>query len=354
MLDRYLLAKSRELVETVTQQMDRFDVAGACGSVRAYLEMLTNWYVRRSRQRFWTGDADAFDTLWTALHVLTQVAAPLLPLTTEAVYRGLTGERSVHLTDWPDPSDLPDDGDLVSGMDAVREVCSVASSLRKSRGLRVRQPLQRLTVAAPDAAGLAPFEDLIRAEVNVRELTLTDPVEGERGVDRRLTVLARKAGPRLGPDVQKAIRGSKSGDWSETDGHVVSGGMVLEPGEYELDVVIEGAGDNPDSVSALLGTGSVVLDTVVTPELAAEGVVRDLIRVVQQARRDAGLDISDRIRLGVDGGDEVTDAVEAHRDMLAAETLATVVELGAVPASGCVDAEVGDGLSVRVTVERTG
>ena len=353
-LDRYLLAKSRELVETVTEQMDRFDVAGACGSVRAYLEMLTNWYVRRSRQRFWTGDADAFDTLWTALHVLTRVAAPLLPLTTEAVYRGLTGERSVHLTDWPDPSDLPADADLVTGMDAVREVCSVASSLRKSRGLRVRQPLQRLTVAAPDAARLAPFEDLIRAEVNVRELTLTDPVEGEHGVDRRLTVLARKAGPRLGPDVQKAIRGSKSGDWSETDGRVVSGGIELEPGEYELDVVIEGAGDNPDSASALLGNGSVVLDTVVTPELAAEGVVRDLIRVVQQARRDAGLDISDRIRLGVDGGDAVTDAVEAHRDMLAAETLATVVELGAVPADGCVDAEVGDGLTVRVTVERTG
>ena len=353
-LDRYLLAKSRELVESVTEQMDRFDVTGACGSVRAHLEMLTNWYVRRSRQRFWTGDADAFDTLWTALHVLTRVAAPLLPLTTEAVYRGLTGERSVHLTDWPDPSDLPDDADLVAGMDAVREVCSVTSSLRKARGIRVRQPLKHLTVAAPDAAGLAPFEDLIRAEVNVRELTLTDPVEGEYGVDRRLTVLARKAGPRLGPDVQKAIRGSKSGDWSETDGRVVSGGVELEPGEYELDVVIEGAGDDPDTATGLLRNGSVVLDTSLTPELAAEGVVRDLIRVVQQARRDAGLDISDRIRLGVDGGDAVNDAVEAHRDMLAAETLATVVELGAVPATGCVDAEVGDGLTVRVTVERTG
>ena len=353
-LDRYLLATSHQLVATVADQMDRFDVAGACGSVRAHLEMLTNWYVRRSRQRFWSGDADAFDTLWTALHVLTRVAAPLLPLTTEVVYRGLTGERSVHLTDWPDAAELPSDPELVTGMDAVREVCSVASSLRKSRGLRVRLPLQRLVVAAPDADRLAPFTDIIRAEVNVREVELTAPREGEHGVDRRLTVLARRAGPRLGPDVQKAIRGSKSGDWSETDGTVVSGGVELLPGEYELDVVAEGRAEDRGSASALLGNGSVVLDTTVTPELAAEGVVRDLIRVVQQARRDAGLDISDRIRLGVDAGDEVNDAVSRHRDMLAAETLATVVEIGAVPADGCVDAEVGDGLAVRVTVERTG
>ena len=155
--------------------------------------------------------------------------------------------------------------------------------------------------------------------------------------------------------MQKAIRGSKSGDWSETDGRVVAGGVALLPGEYELDVVDRGARRRtPTRRRRCCGNGSVVLDTTVTPELAAEGVVRDLVRVVQQARRDAGLDISDRIRLGVDGGDDVTDAVEAHRDMLAAETLATVVELGAVPADGCVDAEVGDGLAVRVTVERTG
>ena len=353
-LDRYLLAKTRELVETVTGQMDRYDVAGACGSVRTYLDMLTNWYVRRSRQRFWTGDADAFDTLWTALHVLARVVAPLLPLTAEAVYRGLTGERSVHLADWPDPADLPADTGLVTSMDAVREVCSAASSLRKSRGLRVRLPLRSLTVAATDAQRLAPYEDIIRAEVNVRELRLTEPVQGEHGVERRLTVLARKAGPRLGADVQKAIRGSKSGDWSDTGGRVVAGGVELEPGEYTLDVVVGDAADDTGSASAPLGTGSVVLDTTITPELAEEGVVRDLIRVVQQARRDAGLDISDRIRLGVDGGDDVTDAVTKHRGMLAAETLATVVEVGAVPADGCVDAQVGDGLPVRVTVERTG
>ncbi len=353
-LDRYLLAKTHELVETVTAQMDLFDVAGACGSVRAYLDMLTNWYVRRSRQRFWSGESAAFDTLWTALQVLTRVASPLLPITSEAVHRGLTGARSVHLTDWPDPSDLPADVALVADMDAVREVCSVSSSLRKSRGLRVRLPLQRLTVAAPDAARLAPYEDLIRAEVNVREVVLTDPVEGEHGVERRLTVLARKAGPRLGPDVQQAIRGSKTGDWSDADGRVVSGGVELLPGEYELDVVIEGVADDPDSATALLGNGSVVLDTAVTPVLAAEGLARDLVRVVQQARRDAGLDISDRIRLGIDAGDDVNDAVDAHREMIEAETLATVIELGAVPADRCVDADVGDGSTVRVTVERTG
>ena len=168
-------------------------------------------------------------------------------------------------------------------------------------------------------------------------------------------MLARKAGPRLGPDVQQAIRGSKSGDWSETDGRVVSGGVELQPGEYELDVVVEGTADDPDSASALLGNGSVVLDTAVTPELAAEGA-----GARPDPRRAAGpprcrarhlRPHPARCRRAV-----TTSTTPSRRtaSMLAAETLATVVELGAVPADRCVDAEVGDGSKVRVTVERTG
>ncbi len=356
-LDRYLLAKVHDLVVELGEQMDRFDVAAACQTVREHVEMLTNWYVRRSRQRFWDGDPVAFDTLWTALHVLTRVTAPLLPLTSEAVYRGLTGERSVHLTDWPDAEALPADPDLVTAMDGVRDVCSVVLRLRKAAGLRVRQPLQRLTVAVPDADALDPYAALIAAEVNVHDVVLTTPARAEVGVTSRLVVNPRAAGPRLGKDVQVAIRAAKAGDWSApADGPVVAGGVLLEAGEYDVETVVETADSARDGAGRLASSvlpsgGFVVLDTAVSEDLAIEGVARDLVRVVQQARRDAGLAVSDRIRLGIDGGDDVTEAADRHRDMISRETLAVVLELGTVPAEQSVDAVVGEGLKVRVTVE---
>src|SRR5690606_38497007 len=130
MLDRDILAKTAELVSTVTAQMDAYDISGACATVRSYLDALTNWYVRRSRDRFWSGDRDAFDTLYTVLETMCRVMAPLAPLTTEEIWRGLTGGRSVHLTDWPEASEFPSDPELVASMDQVREVCSAALSLR--------------------------------------------------------------------------------------------------------------------------------------------------------------------------------------------------------------------------------
>jgi isoleucyl-tRNA synthetase len=372
-LDRYLLAKLRHLVVTVTDQLDVYDISGACGSVRDFLDVLTNWYVRRSRDRFWgtgTSASDeasstaAFDTLYTTLEVLTRVAAPLLPLTTEEIWRGLTGGRSVHLTDWPDPADLPADDELVAAMDRARDVCSAALGLRKAEGLRVRLPLTSLTVVSSDAGGLAPFIDLVSDEVHVGDVRLLglddDDSEAARfGVTQRLTVNARAAGPRLGKDVQVAIRASKSGDWSVSeDGTVVSGGIALVAGEYTLETVVSGAEEaGNQAVGVLPGEGFVVLDTDVTPELEAVGVVRDVIRVVQQARRDAGLHVSDRIRLTVVGDEPVWRALVANEVMLTSETLAVQAglsgDLAQLPVGdGVTEATVGDGHTVRVKVER--
>ena len=143
-LDRYVLATTAALVDEVTAAMDVYDIAGACERVRDHAEALTNWYVRRSRERFWDGDADAIDTLHTVLEVTARVAAPLLPLTMERVWQGLTGGRSVHLADWPAARRrCPHDDALVAAMDRVRQVASAALSLRKARGLRVRLPLAR-------------------------------------------------------------------------------------------------------------------------------------------------------------------------------------------------------------------
>ncbi|HET7475302.1 MAG TPA: isoleucine--tRNA ligase [Dermatophilaceae bacterium] len=357
-LDRYLLAKLGAFVTEVQGQLDEYDVATACESLRTFLDVLTNWYVRRSRERFWDGESaastEAFDTLYTALEVVTRVAAPLLPLVTEEIWRGLTGGRSVHLTDWPVAADLPADDDLVAAMDRAREVCSAALALRKAGGLRTRLPLRDLTVVTAEATSLKEFAAVVAEEVNVRTVTLMEEGSGaDFGVSQRLTVNARVAGPRLGRDVQAAIKASKSGDWTVSeDGLVTVGGLELRDGEYSLETVVADGG----AATALLpGGGFVVLDTAVTPELAAEGLARDVVRAVQQARRDAGLAVTDRISLTVLGDEAVWAAVLAHQQMLMAETLAVqfgaAADLSALPGQG-VEAVVGDGQPVRLVLAR--
>jgi isoleucyl-tRNA synthetase len=346
LLDRYVLAKTSELVADVERQMDEYDISGAAGSVRSFLDALTNWYVRRSRDRFWAGDADAFDTLATVLEALVRVMAPLAPLTTEEIWRGLTGERSVHLTDWPKAADFPADHELVASMDAIREAASAALSLRKARALRVRLPLARLTVASGDAARLAPFKELLADEVNVQDVVFTDDVAGY--CQQVLTVVPRALGPRVGKQVQQVIKAVKAGEWELVDGAPVAAGVPLREGEYELKLV---ASDVDNSAPLPGGAGVVVLDSRVTPELAAEGLARDVIRVVQQARRDAGLDVSDRIALVLSAPPAVAAAVRAHQEFLAAETLATSVAFGDVEG---FTGEVGDGESVTVGVARAG
>jgi isoleucyl-tRNA synthetase len=307
--------------------------------------VLTNWYIRRSRSRFWAGEPAALDTLWTVLETTCRAAAPLLPLTTEAIWRGLTGEPSVHLCSWPDVSDWPSDPDLTGAMDLVRAVCSTALGIRKARGLRVRLPLAKLVIAHPDAGSLEPFTDLIADEVNVKAVELSADVASLGTFE--LAVNPRLLGPRLGPKVQQVIRAVKAGDWTRSASGVMAAGVELAEGEYELRL----AASDADSTAALPGNaGLIALDTTVTPELAAEGTARDVIRVVQQARRDAGLDVSDRIRLVIGADGAVADAVRAHAGFVAAETLAVSLDVRP-PAE--VDAEpqpTGDGtVTVAVT-----
>jgi len=344
-LDRYILAKTRALVGELTSLLDDYNVPTACQQLREYLEVLTNWYIRRSRDRFWAGDRAALDTLWTVLEAVCRAAAPLLPLTTEAIWRGLTGEPSVHLADWPELESWPADDELASAMDLVRAACSTALGLRKARQLRVRLPLARLTIAHPDAQSLAPYAELIRDEVNVKEVTLSaDPA---RLGTFELAVNPRALGPRIGAKVQEVIKAIKAGDWERHGESILAAGIELADGEYDLRLVAA----DPDSTSALPGgIGLVALDTTVTPELAAEGTARDVVRIVQQARRDAGLAVSDRIRLTLGADGAVADAVRAHAEFLAGETLAlNVAVLPSADVSATAQA-VGDGGAVKVAI----
>ncbi|GAA1990216.1 isoleucine--tRNA ligase [Microbacterium pumilum] len=309
-LDRYILARTGDLVRGVAADLEALDSTMAAAKLRDFAEALTNWYIRRSRDRFWVGvdasdptSTEAFDTLYTVLETLTRVAAPLIPLVADRVWQGLTGGRSVHLADWPDADAFPAADDIRSAMDAVRDVSSVANALRKREGKRVRLPLASLSVVKADAASLGQFEDILRDELNVKSVELVeleDDTPAVYGITHRLSVNARAAGPRLGKRVQQAIQAARAGDWSGVDGAVTvqtpDGAIALEPGEYEL--VLETTGRPAGEALALLPSGGfVLLDTSTTPELEAEGLARDVIRSVQDTRKAAGFDVSDRIRL---------------------------------------------------------
>ncbi|MCX5045995.1 isoleucine--tRNA ligase [Aldersonia sp. NBC_00410] len=341
-LDRYVLAKLAALRDSMTDALDSYDIAGACEELRSFCDALTNWYVRRSRQRFWQEEQDAIDTLHTVLEVVSRLSAPLLPQISEVIWRGVTGGESVHLTDWPAAEEVPADAELADTMDEVRTVCSTVLSLRKAQNLRVRLPLSEVTIAAGDADRLAPFADLIADEVNVKKVDLTPNVDVHGKFE--LVVNARAAGPRLGKDVQTVIKAVKAGDWAEdAEGVVRAAGIVLLPEEYTQRLVAA----EPESTAALPGNaGLVVLNSTVTEELEAEGWARDVIRELQEARKSAGLDVSDRISLVLEVDAAHEDWAGRHRDLIAGEVLATEFGLGAA-GPGAVD--VLDGVRARIT-----
>ncbi|HUI03860.1 MAG TPA: isoleucine--tRNA ligase [Acidimicrobiales bacterium] len=331
-LDRYIIAKAAALVDEVTATMDRYDLYGACAEVTAFLDALTNWYIRRSRDRFWRArdgspaveadKADAYDTLATVLETLCTVAAPLLPLLTETVYRGLTGARSVHLAPWPAPGALRADPELVEAMDLVRAVCSAAHAVRKANGRRARLPLRRLRVATARPERLEPFRDLIADEVNVKEVVLSDQVGEE--AEEVLTLVHAALGPRLGAQTQAVTAAVRQGRWRRTDAGVEAGGVALEEGEYRL--VLRPR--NEAEGRTLPGDqGVVTLDTAVDEALESEGLARDAVRLVQKARRDAGLHVSDWIALAIAAPPAMAAAVEARRAYVAEQTLAAEVRV---------------------------
>ncbi len=366
-LDRYILAKLRAVIEATTERMDAYDLGGATEQISSFLDALNNWYIRRSRDRFWSpanptdaasaadgdqgtsagsaeddsGAADgdqgnsagsaedkkaAFDTLYTVLVNFLKLGAPFLPMISEEIYTSLTGEDSVHLAAWPNAEDFPSDPDLVASMDRVRTVVSAALRLREDEGLRVRLPLQTLTLAGEGAASVADLSHLISDEVNVKSVEFSNDLESFAmfALQPNGSVL----GPRLGGDVQKVFGAAKQGAWTQNDdGSIEIAGHTLTPEEFTLNVKpAEGV-----TASALPSNDAVVvLDTNVTPELEAEGLARDIVRAIQEARKTEDLVVSDRISLTLDLSPEGAAAVEAHENYVGEQTLATSISYGSV------------------------
>jgi isoleucyl-tRNA synthetase len=267
------------------------------------------------------------------------------------MWRGITGGRSVHLEMWPEAAEFKADDQLVKDMDTIREAASVALSLRKAAGLRVRLPLQELVIAAENSKTLGAYADLIADELNVKNIRVveaTEQVASEFGLTKSLSVNARTLGPRVGGDVQRIIKASKAGNWKLIAGEVEVDGTVLLEGEYEITMVA--AGDSELQRVGVTDSGFVLLNTVITPELEKEGIARDAVRLIQQARKDAGLEVSDRIFLTLTSDQETIAAFTEHREFIATETLATKFELRV----GSVSAHltVGEGFGIAIELEK--
>ncbi|MDU5854397.1 MAG: class I tRNA ligase family protein, partial [Varibaculum cambriense] len=327
-MDRYLLARTRNLALNVKELLDSYDIPGACDAVSEHLDLLTNWYVRTSRDRFWNEEAAAYDTLYTCLEVLMRVMAPLAPLVSEEIWRGLTGGESVHLCDYPVMPDTVDDPALVSAMDMVREVVSATHSLRKTHNLRVRQPLQSLTVVDDASPKLADFSELIAGEVNVKQVVLQASSESGLQMQRQLKLNPKAFAPEIRKATSQLFKAQKTGQWREEGENVVfpevlvnGEPVALSGDQFSLSTTVEVA---DGQVATVLGDGAVVvLDTEITPELEAEGYARDLVRSIQDERKSQDLHVSDRIELVLEVPAERVQSVETHAQMIAHEVLAT-------------------------------
>ncbi len=330
-MDRYILAKCREAIVDVEKELDAYDTAAACAIISDFFEVLNNWYIRRNKDRFWNEssteiDQDAFNTLYTVLVTMCKAAAPLLPLTLERIYCALTGDESVHLQDFPEISALPQEEQLIKDMDKVRDACNAVLSVRSSANIRIRQPLAKVSLYGEGAEQLKRFADLIKDEVNVKEVLFADNMS--EVADFRLKLNNKVIASRLPQKMKQIISAAKAGQWEMVDDKLHIAGERLHASEYELLLKPK---DSVEGAAALSSNDAlVVLDLNITPELEQEGLARDFVRIVQEARKTARLHVSNRIALHVDLSEKIAKAIKANEKYICEQVLAVSLHIGKV------------------------
>jgi isoleucyl-tRNA synthetase len=356
-MDKYILAKLKAMVDAVRIHMDNYDAPSSCEAISRFVEVLNNWYIRRCRPRFWakeiTADKQAaYNTLYSVLHTVLRVAAPLLPMTTETIFLGLTGQKdaraSVHLQDFPTELEayIADEA-LMRDMDRVQDICNAAHAIRNTENIRIRQPLATLTCYKANLSGNVDyFANLIADETNVKTVNFSDALDEVASL--KLKISFPVAGKRLGAKMKAVAGAVGKGDWSRaSDGSIVAGGEPLLEGEYEmlLESKIAKGAQALSSNDAL-----VVLDLALTPALAAEGLARDVVRMVQQARKDGGLEVSDHILLTLNCSDSLADAILQNQDYICTQVLARSLTIGTAEGSYSATGKIeGDDITVGIT-----
>lgn len=331
-LDKYILAKLKIAVAQIEQSLDNFDTQLAYLSVSNFFEILTNWYIRRSRNRFWQKEVDAdkisaYDTLYSCLITMCQAMSSLLPLISEKIYLSLNSSinqhDSVHLCDFPDLSSLTINEESIVVMDQVLDICNSALFIRSSENVRVRQPLSNLTIILNDVKNLSSYEDIIKDEINVKSVTYSN--ELEQYADQKLVINFQVLGKRLPLKIKEIIAATKLRLWQKIDDALLIAGERLNSSEFDL--LLEPKSTSKGTKSLINNEGLVILDLDISPELYNEGIARDIIRYVQQARKTVNLIISDRIELDIRAENNVKEIALIYKQLIAEQTLSEYAEI---------------------------
>ena len=319
-IDNYILSKLKRLSVLVKQGLETYDVALSCNEIASFMEVLNNWYIRRTRDRFWEGEAQAFDVLYTVLVNLTKIIAPLMPFTSEYVFKALTGEESVHLVDYPSLNEIKMDEKLVSEMDFLQDLCSAGKFIREEKNLRNRLPLRSLTVVGSNLDFIgSQYQDIIKDELNVKEVKLDNNLSNY--ADKTVYLYTPLLGKALGKDMGPVMGAYKQGKWElNADGTLSIAGQTLTKDLFEVRLNMkEGVAGQAFADNKAV----VTLDTTVTDSLRREGMARDFVRLVQTLRKDKDFNISDRIELCYKTADaELAQALEENKAYVSEQVLA--------------------------------
>ncbi len=335
-LDRWILSELNALVKTATEEMDKYNVMKATRPMVDFIDSLSNWYVRRSRRRFWKSENDndkneAYQTLYTVLVVFSKMLAPFMPFMAEEIYKNLTGKESVHLEGWPEYRKSFVDDDLNQQNYLVRSIVTLGHQIRSKNKIRVRQPLGLVEIALPESADKASIMkqvDVIAEELNVKEVKFLDLKQVGNLIKKVLKPNAKLLGPKFGSLVQDIIREAKAGNFEEADGDVVMTKLTVGEGtqvrltgdEFVLETESSG---NDSATDAASDKGiTVILTIAINDELLSEGYAREVVRVIQDLRKEADYNVNDHIILDVTAEKALADAVTKHADYIRRETLA--------------------------------
>tara|TARA_B100001029_G_scaffold71387_1_gene58203 strand:- start:43609 stop:46752 length:3144 start_codon:yes stop_codon:yes gene_type:complete len=326
-LDIYALLKTKELIENIESNLEKYDISAACQAVPNFIDAINNWYIRRSRPRFWkhADDIDsknAYDTLYTVLLNATKALSPLMPLISEEIFTKLSSEESVHLKDWPKTKNFPKNQEFLEQMDLVREISSAGLGIRKTNNIRVRQPLNEITIVGEDLSWLKEFESYVIDEVNAKKMTIEE--NSDSLYRNKIKINLRKMGPKLGKNTGKYMQAANEFKWTLNDDETVTLlDITLGKDEYILEKE-----SNPGTEAREINDGNIVvsLNIDIDEELKIEGIARDILRAIQNKRKDENFDISDKINIKIYGEQVIEETIEKYGNYITSNSLAEKIE----------------------------
>ncbi len=318
LLDKYILAELNELIRVTTGALDEYKPDVAVKEFVRFLDVLNNWYIRRNRDRFWDEDVSAFETLHYVLKTFCKCLAPFAPFVSEYIFKNLTNEESVHLQDWPTATDT--DKKILDDMRRVQMIVSTGKQLREQYKLRNRLPLADATIAGVE---MDEYADIIRDELNVKSVKFIDDIK--EVADSFIYLITPKIGARLGGALKDIIPAVKRGEYSVDGDKLIVGEYVLNADEFENRLTVK---ESVTGAALPDNTAVVVLNTEINSELIAEGLVNDALRFIQDSRKAAGLDVSDRIKLTYTADVALANAIEAHKKRIMHDALIVEMDAG--------------------------